>query len=110
MIPAEDAFVLVDEDAWSDFVIPGRKAIPFPEQAGEYAGMPVDGHAAVAELQRTASLGATHVVIPADRWWCLEHYSEMSRFLETSATVAFESPQLRIYKFSTSNRLAVHHE
>ena len=100
VIPADDAFVLVDEGTWYEFVIPKRRAIPFLEQAGEYAGMPVDGNAAVVELQRTADLGATHVVIPADRWWCLEHYSEMSRFLETFAQVAFESSHLRIYKFS----------
>ncbi len=77
VIPTGGSFILVDEGEWGEEPLVGRKAIPFPERNGWYAGRPSDGPEAAAELQRLLDRDPSHVVFSGACTWWLDYYAEL---------------------------------
>ena len=78
----------------------GRRAWHFPRLAnGTYLGHhPANSEAAIVHLQTMRALGATHFVLPEPSRWWLDHYAELSLYLETRCRVLFRNDDIcRIY-------------
>jgi hypothetical protein len=78
----EDDFILVDDGRLGAATFP--RARPMMEQEGQYWGPPENDEAAIQELERQRTSGATHIVFAASSFWWLAHYGEFYRYLELS--------------------------
>jgi hypothetical protein len=84
LVPFGATFILVDGDEWkTDPLLAGRKRIPFLEHDGQYWGNPEDDATAIRELERLREAGASFIVFAWSRFWWLEYYSELYRYLRT---------------------------
>ena len=96
-----DATVLVASRGDEELVkLYGRRAWHFPRLAnGTYLGHhPANSEAAIVHLQTMRALGATHFVLPEPSRWWLDHYAELSLYLETRCRVLFRNDDIcRIY-------------
>jgi SAM-dependent methyltransferase len=99
VVPPRAAFLLVDEGAVGDDVVPpGRRALPFLEREGVYWGFPPDDETAIRELERARSGGAAFLVLLWPALWVLDHYTGFSehvrarfaRILDDEAMVVFD--------------------
>jgi glycosyltransferase involved in cell wall biosynthesis len=82
VVPERACFLLADQDAWAteaDFF--GRRRVSFPERDGEYAGVPEDDAAAIAELERWRERGAVAIFFAWDAHWWLEHFDSFAQHL-----------------------------
>ena len=77
-VPAGDSFVLIDDAEWGMEATGDRPAVPFLERGGEYWGRPADDAAAVRELERLRSAGASFAVVAWPAFWWLDHYPALS--------------------------------
>jgi hypothetical protein len=88
LVPAGARFILVDDAAWGTGpdgeIVPGRRALPFVERAGEYWGRPEDDAEAVRELERLRAADAAYVVFPWFNFWWLEQYPGLREHLEAT--------------------------
>jgi glycosyltransferase involved in cell wall biosynthesis len=102
LIPAEDALILVDDDAWGiDGVIAGRRCIPFLERGGRYWGRPADDVSAIRELERLRRVGANFAVFAWPAFWWLEYYGELHRYLRSQFRCALENNRLVVFDLET---------
>ncbi|MBO0728611.1 MAG: FkbM family methyltransferase [Acidimicrobiaceae bacterium] len=98
VVPPEASFLLIDDCTLGIDQVDGRKAIPFLEHKGDYAGSPADGEQAVAELDRQTARGVHHIALAWPSFWWLEVYPELAdelrsrwrRIAENQAVVVFE--------------------
>lgn len=97
LIPADEVFILVDEDSLGNGFIPGRRAFPFPERDGCYHGPPADGETAVKELERLRRAGAHFMVFVWSTFWWLEYYSLLNRHLRSRYCCVMENDQLVVF-------------
>jgi FkbM family methyltransferase len=96
-IPPGRSFVLIDDATLGLDEVDGRRAVPFLERDGEYAGRPDGGERAVAELGRQVARGAGYVVVAWPSFWWLEEYTELAEHLgqnwhrvrDTDAAIVF---------------------
>jgi hypothetical protein len=84
LIPPGTDFILVDESQLKINNAIRARAIPFPEQNGQYWGPPTDDDAAIREIEKQRQSGATHIVFAWPSFWWLDHYSGMHHYLETN--------------------------
>ena len=96
-IPEGSTYILVDESGLGDDFTKGRRARPFLEKNGEYAGPPPDDATAVRELTRMRSDGASFVAIPWIGFWWLEHYSALHEYLRTQGREVFADENLVLF-------------
>jgi hypothetical protein len=96
-IPADEAFVLVDQDQLRA-LLPHQRALPFLEKNGEYWGPPADGTEAVRELERMHVAGASRIAFIESTLWWLEHYPELREHLLHHAEVTHQTAATRIYR------------
>src|SRR5262249_16868824 len=97
-IPPGETFILVDQDQYgAGDVIQGRRRMHFPEQKGQYAGLPLDDATAIRELERLRQSGANFMVFawPA-RWW-LEYYTGLHRHLHAEGRCVLANDRLMIF-------------
>jgi len=73
VIPPGALFILLDKGRGLE-LSDGRRAVPFPELNGEWAGYPVDDAAAIAELDRLRRAGAQFMVVPSWMNYWLDSY------------------------------------
>jgi SAM-dependent methyltransferase len=97
LIPAEDPFILVDDDKCRSEIAIGRQAVPFLEREGQYWGAPADSGIAIRELERLRKAGATFAVFAWPAFWWLKFYSEFERYLRTEFTCALENERLVVF-------------
>jgi hypothetical protein len=95
VVPPGAAFVLVGKDLPLE-VSGGRRAVPFPEQDGEWAGYPADDADAIAVLARACAGGARFVVVPRPMAYWLEIYPGLADYLRTRATVRLDNDRALI--------------
>jgi hypothetical protein len=109
LLPAETAFILVDENQWGgkDF-LPGRRIIPFTECAGEYAGPPKNDEAAIDELQRLRLQGASFIVFTAPAFWWLDYYAGLVQYLRSHCRLVAASDCIVAYDLLTGPQSARH--
>jgi hypothetical protein len=96
-IPAEEPFILVDDDQFVKAVAAGGRAIPFLERNGQYWGAPADDETAIRELQRLRQAGASFIVFGWPAFWWLEYYSEFSGYLRTKFPCPLENERLVVF-------------
>ena len=94
LIPAGDAFILVDENRFDSDVAAGRTAIPFLERNGHYWGKPPDDKTAIRELERLRQQGANFIVFAWPALWWLDYYSEFHEHLRSEFRCIRESDRL----------------
>jgi hypothetical protein len=85
LIPPDETFILVDEDAWADPTGAdafGSRKIPFLERDGVYWGKPADDAEAIAELERLRIAGAGFIAFAWSSFWWLEYYTKFSALLQ----------------------------
>ncbi|HZS08536.1 MAG TPA: methyltransferase domain-containing protein [Blastocatellia bacterium] len=97
VIPLEDAFILVDEDQFGGLLRATRRAIPFPEQDGYYAGPPADGGAALGEFERLRAAGAKFIAFAWPAFWWLDYYAELGRHLRTKFPPVLENDRIVVF-------------
>jgi len=94
LVPADEPFVLVDENQLRGEFAAGRRARPFPEHEGQYAGPPADDDAAIAEIERLRQEGPGLVVFAWPAFWWLDHYTHMREHLESTSRCVLENERL----------------
>jgi hypothetical protein len=94
LIPAGDAFILVDDNRFGRNLAAGRNAIPFLERNGQYWGKPPDDETAIRELERLRQHGATFIVFAWPALWWLDYYSGLHEHLESEFRCILESDRL----------------
>jgi glycosyltransferase involved in cell wall biosynthesis len=88
VVPAGGTFVLVDDGDWEQGhlenreLMPGRSAVRLFD--GAALGEPPPEAALLAEIQRLAAAGATHVVFVWPGSWWLQHYPGFETYLRTN--------------------------
>jgi glycosyltransferase involved in cell wall biosynthesis len=84
LIPAQNSFILVDQDQWGLKMIPDRHFIPFLERDGKYWGCPPDDDTAIRELNRLRKGGANFIVFGWPAFWWLDYYGDLRDHLTTN--------------------------
>ena len=97
IVPAGESLVLVDEARFGIDEIEGRRAWPFLEAGGEYAGPPADDAAALIELERLREQGAGFVAFAWMAFWWLEHYAALNEHLRTRFRPVLDNERLRVF-------------
>jgi 4-amino-4-deoxy-L-arabinose transferase-like glycosyltransferase len=75
-----------------------RKGWNFMEKDAIYAGHPLDGAEAVADLKSLQAKGATSFVLYSGTFWWLKYYPEFSDYLTSHAELKANTPAYRIYE------------
>jgi hypothetical protein len=101
LIPADEAFVLVDEEHLRS-QLPHTAAIPFLEKNGQYWGPPADDAVAICELERLRQNGAHHLAIVWSSFWWLDHYVEFYRYLQEKFRCVLKSDELMLFALEPS--------
>ena len=100
IVPAGDAFALVDKGQGLD-VGGGRRALPYPERNGQFAGYPADDAEAVSELERLRSAGIRFVVFPAPMRYWLKAYPGLEAHLRQTGRRVVDNERAVIYELAT---------
>jgi glycosyltransferase involved in cell wall biosynthesis len=97
VIPTGASFLLADDNQWGTQVVTGRRAIPFPEHDGLYAGPPPDDATAVREFERLRCGDAAFMVFGWPAFWWLDHYLALKRHLYGQCRRLLENDRLVIF-------------
>lgn len=103
-VPPAETLILVDQnelDVGSE--VRGRLCIPFLEHDGQYWGLPADDRVALEELAKSRQRGATFLVVAWPAFWCLDHYTELRRYLEASRCLMFKDRNVMIFDLRKVN-------
>jgi glycosyltransferase involved in cell wall biosynthesis len=101
VIPAGATLLLADEAQWGSEPVPGRRAVPFPEQDGQYWGPPADDDAAVREFERLRRAGAAFMVFGWPAFWWLDHYPLLHRHLSANFPRVLGNEDLVVFDIRT---------
>ncbi len=102
IVKAEEAFILVDDDAWgTNDVVFGRQRLPFAERDGMSWGPPGDDDEAVAEVERLKKEGAGFLVFAWPAFWWLEFYQRFAHYCRQSFPRLLENDRLLVYDLRT---------
>ena len=101
MIADGESFLLVDDNQWGTELLTGRRAIPFPEQDGLYAGAPADDDAALRAFERLRSAGPRYMVFGWPAFWWLDHYVGLGRHLDARFRRVVENDRLIVFALKT---------
>jgi hypothetical protein len=104
LIPAGNAFILVDNAKFGGEVVTGRRTIPFLERDGQYCGPPPDGITAIREIERLRRSGASFIVFAWTAFWWLDHYAGLSEHLRSNYRCALENDRLVVFDLRLYNR------
>jgi hypothetical protein len=99
VIPPGKFLIMVDKGRAHE-ASDGRRAIPFPERNGQWAGYPADGRAAVAELERLRLAGAQFIVFPQPMFYWLVAYPELKQVLMTKARCVTNNHHVLIFELA----------
>ena len=101
VMPRDVSFLLVDQESIRETLSretlsSGRTPVPFPEQAGQYWGPPVDDETAIQELERERRTGAQFIVFVGSCYWWLEYYSGFAAYLRSHFSCVLQNSRLTI--------------
>jgi hypothetical protein len=92
--PAGRVVFAGDAGEWRDVDRPlGERALPFVQREGQFWGLPADDNAAIDELERERSAGASAIVFTEANLWWLDHYRGFADHLRRRYTTAAETTQ-----------------
>lgn len=85
LVPAGESYVLVNGDEWGNGEpVKLRTAIPFPEQGGNYSGLPLDDESAIMELEKLRKKGASFLFFWWTSYWWFDHYKKFINYVENN--------------------------
>jgi glycosyltransferase involved in cell wall biosynthesis len=96
LIPAEQGFILVDEEQLRPQLQPSR-ATPFLEKDGAWWGAPDNDDTALRELERLREAGASHIVFAWPSFWWLDYYQTFHRELRTRYRCVLENKRVVVF-------------
>jgi len=76
-----------------------RKGWHFTEKNAIYNAHPASGAEAVADVERLRHQGGTHMAFYWGTFWWLGYYTELTQYLDRTATCIASTPVYRIYEF-----------
>jgi hypothetical protein len=98
MIPEGCAFILVDENQGdAGNVLPHRRRILFLERNGCYWGNPESDTAAISELERLRTTGASFIAFAWPAFWWLDYYNGFHDYLRSKFPCILQNERLRIF-------------
>jgi hypothetical protein len=97
LVPPGETFILADEAALGMVFGGGRRALPFPEEEGEYAGPPEDDATATRELERLRQVGAHFLALVWPAFWWLEYYAGFHRHLRERFRCVLDNDRLVLF-------------
>jgi SAM-dependent methyltransferase len=98
--PTGAYILLVDNGELGELGDIRRGVEPFPEHDGLYYGPPADSQAAIDELERKLSAGATHIAIAWPAFWWLDHYAQLDHYLRDKLTAVATNESWVIFRRS----------
>jgi hypothetical protein len=100
VVPRDCVLVLVDDNTWGNAqrLLPGRRVLPFLENAGHYWGPPADDASAITELDRMRAAGAHFLAVPWNSFWWLEHYREFDQHLRRNRRCVLASEDVMVFE------------
>jgi hypothetical protein len=84
LVPAGEAFILVDQEQFGASIVAGRHVFPFLERDGEYWGPPADDQQAVRELERLRQAGARYIIFARHASWWFDCYPGLREYLRSN--------------------------
>src|SRR4029077_20645257 len=84
--PPNSLIVAADNGDSAIFYYAQRKGWNFSEKEGIFQGDPLDSEQVIADLATLRQRGATHLVLTANTFWCLDYYKEFAERVANSAT------------------------
>lgn len=100
-VPAEETFILVDQDELRHSLENNSRARPFLEHDGQYNGPPTDDAVAIGEFERLRRTGASFIVFAWPAFWWLEHYTGLCNHLQTRYRRILENERLVVFDLHT---------
>ena len=100
IIPAGALFIMVDKGRQHELG-GGRRAVPFPERDGDWAGYPADDAAAMTELERLRRAGAQFIVFPRPMFYWLEAYPELNKSLVAHGRCVLNNDRVLIFELDS---------
>jgi hypothetical protein len=98
VVPEGHSFALVDDGHFADRrIVEGRAQRPFTDVNGQYAGPPIDGRAALLELERLIELGTHFLVFVSPAFWWLDHYVELRSRLTDEFRCVLANDRVNIF-------------
>lgn len=97
VIPSGASLLLVGDSCRLPVSVEGRRALPFPEAGGVYAGTPEDDASAIRELGRVRRCGTRFIVFERSAFWWLDHYRDFADHLRSTYSCVRESDRLMIF-------------
>ena len=109
-IPANTPFILVDENAWSDYgeggFLPGGRPIPFLERGGQYWGRPANDEDAIRDLERLRADGAHFIVFTWFTWWWFDYYPAFKDHVWETSSLVIWNEFFAIYDLRWAERVS----
>jgi hypothetical protein len=105
-LPPDATLLMVGKGDDDLLALGHRTAHQFPQDGdGEFAGYyPPDGQSAAIHLQELVAQGQEYIVFPETSLWWLEHYRELSAYLESRAHVVVDlDDTCRIYRLESGD-------
>jgi hypothetical protein len=94
-------FALVDKGHGLE-VGGGRRAVPYPERDGQFAGYPANDAEAIAELERLRASGIQFIVFPAPMRYWLEAYPGLEKHLTRNARCVVDNARALIFELPSA--------
>jgi SAM-dependent methyltransferase len=100
VVPRDCVLVLLDDNTWGNAqrLLPGRRVLPFLENAGQYWGPPLDDAMAITELDRMRAEGVHFLAVAWNSFWWLEHYREFHQHLRRNRRCVLESDDVMVFE------------
>jgi Sulfotransferase family len=77
--------------------VPERRVIPFTERGGVYWGPPADDGAAIEELERQRSGGASFLAIAWVSFWWLETFGRFSQYVRSRFPCVLSTERMMVF-------------
>lgn len=97
--PSDEAVVFIDEDKIRPQCRTVATLLPLPERGGVYFGLPADGPAVIAEIERRRREGVRHLGLAWPSYWWLDRYHGLAEYLGAEAELLLDDDCLRLYRF-----------
>jgi SAM-dependent methyltransferase len=104
VIPAEDAFILLDEKHFGSLLTAGRRTIPFLDREGQYGGPPPNDETAIQEIERLRRLGANFIVLEWPEFWWLDHYGVFNQYIRSNFPCALDNERIVVFDMRPNSK------
>lgn len=97
VIPAEEAFILADEEQIRYELGKASPAIAFMNKEGKYCGPPLNDDEAITAVKQLCTTSCNYVVFAWPAFWWLEYYIEFARYLRLNFNCILSNDRLIVF-------------